>query len=185
MNMKHALVGIAGGRHFDRGRAVLARQCLCAGFGQGPQVAWSLLKSEAAKLGAPKVSGTDTVAGQTVPALYFGSTKIDNNYDRVDNVVKQMGGTATIFGQERCDYVRVSTNVPGPSGRATGPFSIPRARRSCHQQERSVSTARAIFSANPTSRVTSRSTTVGRGDRHLLRRLHEVIIAGIVWVASR
>ena len=33
----------------------------------------TLLQSEAAKLGAAKVEGTDHVAGLEVPALYFGS----------------------------------------------------------------------------------------------------------------
>jgi hypothetical protein len=80
-----------------------------------------LLKAEAAKLGAPKIDGTDTVAGKTVPAIFFGSTKIDNNFDLVDGVVKQMGGTATIFVKSGSDYVRVSTNVKKDDGsRAIG-----------------------------------------------------------------
>jgi hypothetical protein len=80
-----------------------------------------LLKAEAAKLGAAKIDGTDTVAGKTVPAIYFGSTKIDNNFDLVDDVVKQMGGTATIFVKSGSDYVRVSTNVKKDDGsRAIG-----------------------------------------------------------------
>ena len=36
----------------------------------------ALLKSKAEKLGPPKIEGTDTVADKTVPALYFGSTKM-------------------------------------------------------------------------------------------------------------
>ena len=80
-----------------------------------------LLKAEAAKLGAPKIDGTDTVAGKTVPAIFFGSSKIDNNFDLVDDVVKQMGGTATIFVKSGSDYVRVSTNVKKDDGsRAIG-----------------------------------------------------------------
>jgi hypothetical protein len=61
------------------------------------------------------------VAGKTVPAIFFGSTKIDNNFDLVDDVVKQMGGTATIFVKSGDDYVRVSTNVKKDDGsRAIG-----------------------------------------------------------------
>jgi hypothetical protein len=80
-----------------------------------------LLKAEAAKLGAPKIDGSDTVAGKTVPAIYFGSTKMNNNFDLVDDVVKQMAGTATIFVKSGDDYVRVATNVKKPDGsRAIG-----------------------------------------------------------------
>jgi hypothetical protein len=88
-----------------------------------------LLKSEAAKLGAPKIDGTDTVAGKSVPAIYFGSTKIDNNFDLVDAVVKQMGGTATIFVKSGDDYVRVSTNVKKDDGsRAIGTVLDPKGK---------------------------------------------------------
>ena len=59
--------------------------------------AMQLLESMANKLGPPKIEGTDAVAGKQVPAIYFGSTKINNNFDLVDDVVKQAQGTATIF----------------------------------------------------------------------------------------
>jgi len=88
-----------------------------------------LLKSEAAKLGAPKIEGTDVVTGKTVPALYFGTTKINNNYDLVDAVVKQEGGTATIFVKSGADYVRISTNVKKDDGsRATGTILDPKGK---------------------------------------------------------
>jgi hypothetical protein len=88
-----------------------------------------LLKAMAAKLGAAKVDGTDTVAGKTVPAIYFGSTKIDNNFDLVDAVVKDMGGTATIFVKSGDDYVRVSTNVKKDDGsRAIGTILDPKGK---------------------------------------------------------
>ena len=75
-----------------------------------------LLKAEAAKLGPPKIDGTGAVADKTVPVIYFGSTKINNNFDLVDGVVKQMGGTATIFVKSGAEYVRVATNVKKPDG---------------------------------------------------------------------
>jgi hypothetical protein len=93
-----------------------------------------LLKAEAAKLGVPKIDGTDTVKDpkdnvKTVPVIYFGSTKIDNNFDLVDAVVKQMGGTATIFVKSGDEYVRVSTNVPAPNGgRAIGTVLDPKGK---------------------------------------------------------
>jgi hypothetical protein len=116
MNRRHALIGIV---------AVAASPLLhISAHGQDldkVHKSMDLLKAEAAKLGAPKIDGTDTVAGKTVPAIFFGSTKIDNNFDLVDDVVKQMGGTATIFVKSGSDYVRVSTNVKKDDGsRAIG-----------------------------------------------------------------
>ena len=87
------------------------------------------LKAEAAKLGAPKIEGTDVVTDKTVPAIYFGSTKMNNNFDLVDAVVKQMGGTATIFVKSGDDYVRVATNVKKPDGtRAIGTVLDPKGK---------------------------------------------------------
>jgi hypothetical protein len=82
--------------------------------------AMELLKSMAAKLGPPKIEGTDTVAGRQVPAIYFGSTKMNNNFDLVDEVVKQVGGTATIFVKSGNEYVRVATNVKKDDGTRAG-----------------------------------------------------------------
>jgi hypothetical protein len=79
------------------------------------------LKSKAEKLGPAKIEGTDTVAGKTVPAVFFGSAKQNNNFDLVDEVVKENGGTATIFVKSGDDYVRVATNVKKDDGsRAIG-----------------------------------------------------------------
>jgi hypothetical protein len=80
-----------------------------------------LLQSEAAKLGPVKIEGTDAVADKQVPAIYFGGTKINNSVDLVDDVVKMVGGTATIFVKSGNDYVRVATNVKKDDGsRAIG-----------------------------------------------------------------
>ncbi len=88
-----------------------------------------LLKSGAAKLGPAKVEGTDTVAGKEVPAIYFGKTKMNNNFDLVDDVVKQAGGTATIFVKSGDDYVRVATNVKKDDGsRAIGTVLDPKGK---------------------------------------------------------
>jgi hypothetical protein len=79
------------------------------------------LKAKAAQLGAPSVKGTDAVAGKDVPALYFGTAKINNSFNVVDEVVKEHGGTATVFVKSGNDYVRVATNVKKDDGsRATG-----------------------------------------------------------------
>ena len=87
------------------------------------------LKAMAAKLGAPKLEGTEAVGGKEAPALYFGTTKINNNFDIVDAVSKEdgKGMTATFFAKSGEEYVRVSTSVPKPdgSGRAIGTILDP------------------------------------------------------------
>ena len=95
--------------------------CLAQTGSEKVKTSMDLLKSEAAKLGSAKIEGTDTVAGKEVPAIYFGKTKMNNNFDLVDDVVKQVGGTATIFVKSGEDYVRVATNVKKDDGsRAIG-----------------------------------------------------------------
>jgi hypothetical protein len=89
----------------------------------------TLLQSEAGKLGAPKVEGTDSVSGQQVPALYFGGTKMNNNFKLVDDVVAKMGGTATFFVTHGEDFVRVATNVKKDDGsRAVGTILDPKGK---------------------------------------------------------
>lgn len=79
------------------------------------------LMGKAATLGAPRIVGTDSVAGQTVPALYFGTTRMNNSFDVVDAVAKEFGGTATFFVKAGDAYVRVATNVKNDDGsRALG-----------------------------------------------------------------
>jgi hypothetical protein len=91
-----------------------------------PRVTKSMesLKSMTAKLGAPKLEGSEAVGGKDAPALYFGTTKINNNFDVVDEVGKEdgKGMTATLFARGGDEYIRVSTNLPKPdgSGRAVG-----------------------------------------------------------------
>lgn len=83
--------------------------------------AMALLKSKTAKLGAPVVKGEDPVAGKQVPALYFGATKMNNNFAVVDAVKKAKGGTASLFVKSGDDFVRVATNVQKADGsRAIG-----------------------------------------------------------------
>jgi Cache 3/Cache 2 fusion domain len=85
------------------------------------------LIAKAGKLGAPKLEGKDSVAGKDVPGLYFGSTKMNNFFDVVDQVVKEDGGTATIFVKSGDEYVRVATNVKKDDGsRAIGTILDPK-----------------------------------------------------------
>lgn len=119
MNRKNFIVGI------------LAAGCLMAlmpavGEAQDARVQKSIasLKAMTAKLGAPKIEGREAVGGKDAPGLYFGSTKINNNFDVVDAVGKEDGSgmTATLFVKDGDEYIRVSTSVPKPdgSGRAIG-----------------------------------------------------------------
>jgi len=92
------------------------------------------LKAMTAKLGKPKLDGLEAVGGKDAPALYFGTTKINNNFDIVDAVGKKDGNgmTATLFAKGGDEYIRVSTNVPKPdgSGRAVGTVLAGPARES-------------------------------------------------------
>src|ERR1700678_3735933 len=86
----------------------------------------ALLKAKAEKLGPAKIEGADNVADKTVPALYLGSTKMNNNFDLVDEVVKEAGGTATLFVKSAADYLRIATNVKKDDGsRAIGTILDP------------------------------------------------------------
>ena len=100
-----------------------------AGPAENVQTAMQLLKSKAAALGVPSVKGEDEVAGKTVPVLYFGSTEMNNNFALVDEVQKQMGGTATLFVKDGDEFVRVATNVKKADGsRAIGTLLDPKGK---------------------------------------------------------
>ena len=86
--------------------------------------AMEALKAGTSKLGAPKIEGMDAVGGKDAPALYFGSTKMNNNFSVVDEVAKEggQGMTATLFVKSGDAFIRVATNAPKSdgSGRAIG-----------------------------------------------------------------
>ena len=93
------------------------------------QRAMALLKSKAAQLGPADIAGEDPVAGKTVPALFFGKVKMNNNFALVDEVQQQMGGTATLFVRSGDDFVRVATNVKRDDGsRAIGTVLDPKGK---------------------------------------------------------
>jgi hypothetical protein len=82
-----------------------------------PKETIAKLEERLAKIGPAKVEGTDKAGDATVPAMYFGARKINNNYDVVDEIKKASGATATIFVKDGEDFVRVSTNVLTPEGK--------------------------------------------------------------------
>src|SRR5690349_17379894 len=100
-----------------------------AGPAEDVQAAMQLLKSKAAALGTPSIKGEEAVAGKAVPALYFGETKMNNNFALVDEVQKEKGGTATLFVKSGDEFVRVATNVKKDDGsRAIGTVLDPKGK---------------------------------------------------------
>lgn len=73
--------------------------------------AMAAMKENAAKLGAPKIDG---------PTLFFGTTKINDNFELVDSLKSKFGGTATFFVKKGDAFVRISTNVMKDGKRAIG-----------------------------------------------------------------
>ena len=111
--------------------SILAAGCIIAtsmlipsvGTAQMDKVKASMaaLIDKTGKLGAPKIEGTDPVGGKSAPGLYFGTTKMNNFFDVVDEVAKEHGGVATLFVKAGDEYVRVATNVKKDDGsRAIG-----------------------------------------------------------------
>ena len=82
-----------------------------------PKATIADLDARLAKIGAPKVEGTDTIGDKTVPVMFFGERKINKNYDVVDDLRKAHNATATVFVRDGDEFVRVSTNVLTPEGK--------------------------------------------------------------------
>jgi hypothetical protein len=99
-----------------------------AAHANDPKDAIAKLDARLAKIGAAKVEGTDKAGEKTVGALYFGSRKINNNYDVVDEIKKTTGASATVFVKEGDDFVRVSTNVLTPEGKRGVGTTLARAK---------------------------------------------------------
>jgi hypothetical protein len=94
------------------------------GHAQDARVAKSMaaLKDQTTKLGAPRIDGQDRVGGRDAPALYFGSTKMNNDISVVDAVADEggRGMAATLFVKSGDDYIRVATNVSTRIGSGRG-----------------------------------------------------------------
>jgi hypothetical protein len=84
--------------------------------GASVKTAMQTLKDETAKMGPAKLDGE---------ALYFGDTKINDNFAVVDGVKAKNGGTATLFAKKGNNFVRVSTNVMKDGARAVGTILDP------------------------------------------------------------
>src|SRR6476619_2126091 len=94
------------------------------GNAQDARVAKSMaaLKDQTTKLGTPKIDGNDAVGGRDAPALYFGSSKLNNDFSVVDAVAEEGGrGTAaTLFVKSGDEYIRVATSVSPRQGSGRG-----------------------------------------------------------------
>jgi hypothetical protein len=78
-------------------------------------------------LGPPRLEGRESVAGEDVPALYFGSSKMNNSFDVVDEVAREAGGVASLFVRSGDEFVRVATNAKKNDGsRALGVLLDPK-----------------------------------------------------------
>lgn len=73
--------------------------------------AMAAMKSDAKKLGEPKLDGE---------SLFFGTTKINGDFTLVDSLKTRFGGTATFFAKKGDAFVRISTNVMKEGKRAVG-----------------------------------------------------------------
>ncbi len=69
------------------------------------------MQIQAVKLGEPKIDGT---------ALFFGTTKMNGNYQLVDDLKTRFGCTATFFIKKGDQFIRISTNVLKDGNRAIG-----------------------------------------------------------------
>ena len=107
---------------------VLALACLQLGAyskcgnAQDARIAKSMaaLKDQTTKLGAPKIDGIEEVGGRDAPALYFGSTKMNDDFSRGRRCCggrRTRDGMETLFVKSGDDYIRVATNVSTRIGR--------------------------------------------------------------------
>ncbi|MDE2592651.1 MAG: Cache 3/Cache 2 fusion domain-containing protein [Burkholderiales bacterium] len=97
--------------------ALFALVCSSGAYAYDPKATIADLDAKLAELGAPSVNGTQKVGDKEAPALYFGSHKLNNNYEVVDAIRKTHWATATVFVKDGHEFVRVSTNVLTPEGK--------------------------------------------------------------------
>jgi hypothetical protein len=110
------------------GATLLALCTLNAHADADPKATIAALDARLTKIGAAKLDGTDKAGDKSVPGLYFGARKINNNYDVVDEIKKSTGATATVFVKEGDEFVRVSTNVLTAEGKRGVGTALARAK---------------------------------------------------------
>lgn len=86
------------------------------------------LDARLAKIGEARIDGTEKTGAVVAPAMYFGTRKINNNFDVVDEIKKTTGATATVFVKNGDEFTRVSTNVLTPEGKRGVGTNLARAK---------------------------------------------------------
>lgn len=84
-----------------------------------------LLKEYGGELGEPQMGERVKVNEREANNLLLGETSIANQFELVDRTTGIMGGTATVFARDNNEFVRISTNVMTPTGRAIGTILAP------------------------------------------------------------
>jgi methyl-accepting chemotaxis protein len=93
------------------------------------QTSMAVFRNEARSAGIPRIEGSASLGGETVPNLRLGNSSQVGNFSLVDRVKALTGSTATIFVRRGDAFVRISTNVLKPDGsRATGTILDPKGR---------------------------------------------------------
>lgn len=93
-----------------------------------PKATIDKLDARLTKIGTPKIEGSEKTGAVTAPAMFFGTRKINNNFDVVDEIKKTTGATATIFVKNGDEFTRVSTNVLTPDGKRGVGTNLARAK---------------------------------------------------------
>jgi hypothetical protein len=93
-----------------------------------PKATIDALDARLAKIGVPKIEGTEKTGDVVAPAMFFGTRKINNNFDVVDDIKKTTGATATVFVKNGEEFTRVSTNVLTPEGKRGVGTNLARAK---------------------------------------------------------
>ncbi len=99
--------------------AIFASAVLACGsaLAADPKATIAALDARLAKIGEPKIEGSEKTGEVTAPGMYFGTRKINGNFDVVDEIKKSTGATATVFVKNGEEFTRVSTNVLTPEGK--------------------------------------------------------------------
>ncbi len=92
---------------------------------EDPRITIAEFESHLARLGPAKIEGVEKLGPKVVPAMYFGSHKMNGNFDIVDDEKLRSGATATVFVRDGEEFVRVTTNVLTLEGkRGVGTFLV-------------------------------------------------------------
>jgi hypothetical protein len=93
-----------------------------------PKETIAMLDARLLKMGEPKLEGSEKAGEMMVPGIFFGTRKVNNNFDVVDEIKKTSGATATVFVKNGEEFVRVSTNVLTPEGKRGVGTNLARAK---------------------------------------------------------